>query len=71
MNNTVIKVTAIGTQTNVSTVFFDVPKMAIINILKIWTVLPDKKGSAIRDESGKNILFVQETPEQIYELMGL
>ena len=62
-----IKVTAIGYQTNIATTFLENPQTVLINSLKIWSIIPGKKGSEIKDESSRNTIIVKESIEEIYE----
>ena len=62
-----IKVTAIGYQTNIATTFLENPKTVLVNSLKIWSIIPGKKGSEIKDESSRNTIIVKESIEEIYE----
>lgn len=66
----IIKVTVLGFQTSVATTFFESPKISIFNSLKMWSAIPGKKGTELRDELGRNVLIVKETPEEIYELVN-
>lgn len=67
-----IKVTAIGCHTNIADITFDAPRVSLINPYKILWAIPQKgKGTELKmDDSGKSTLFVQETPEEIYELFN-
>lgn len=62
-----IKVTAIGYQTNIATTFLENPQTVLVNRLKIWSIIPGKKGSEIKDESSRNTIIVKESIEEIYE----
>ena len=62
-----IRVTAIGYQTNVATTFLENPQIVLINSLKIWSIIPGKKGSEIKDESGRNTIIVKESIDEIYK----
>lgn len=62
-----IKVTAIGYQTNIATTFLENPQTVLVNKLKIWSIIPGKKGSEIKDESSRNTIIVKESIEEIYE----
>ena len=62
-----IKVTAIGYQTNIATTFLENPQTVLVNRLKIWSIIPGKKGSEIKDESSRNTIIVKEPIEEIYE----
>ena len=62
-----IKVTAIGYQTNIATTFLENPQTVLVNSLKIWSIIPGKKGSEIKDESSRNTIIVKEPIEEIYE----
>ena len=62
-----IKVTAIGYQTNIATTFLENPQTVLVNSLKIWSIIPGKKGSEINDESSRNTIIVKESIEEIYE----
>lgn len=62
-----IKVTAIGYQTNIATTFLENPQTVLVNSLKIWSIIPGKKGSEIKDESSRNTIIVKESIEEIYE----
>lgn len=62
-----IRVTAIGYQTNIATTFLESPQTVLINSLKIWSIIPGKKGSEIKDESSRNTIIVKESIEEIYE----
>lgn len=65
-----IKVTAVGIKTNVSTNYFAEPLVTLVNPFKIFCVLPIKGGNTeVRDETGRNIIIVKETPDEIYELI--
>lgn len=63
-----IKVTALGYKNNISTVYFDSPQTVLVNPLKIWAVVPSKKGTEILDEGGRNTIIVSESSEEIYNL---
>ena len=62
-----IKLTAIGYQTNIATTFLENPQTVLVNRLKIWSIIPGKKGSEIKDESSRNTIIVKESIEEIYE----
>lgn len=62
-----IKVTAIGYQTNIATTFLENPQTVLVNRLKIWSIIPGKKGSEIKDESSRNTIIVKESIEEIYK----
>ena len=62
-----IKVTAIGYQTNIATTFLENPQTVLVNSLKIWSIIPGKKGSEIKDEFSRNTIIVKESIEEIYE----
>lgn len=62
-----IKLTAIGYQTNIATTFLENPQTVLVNSLKIWSIIPGKKGSEIKDESSRNTIIVKESIEEIYE----
>lgn len=70
MDNVLIKVTAIGYHSNVSTTYLESPKTTFVNSLKIWTIMPGNKGTEIRDESGRNVLIVKESLEELEELLN-
>lgn len=66
-----IKLTAIGCQTPVATQSFAESRTLLINPYKIMTVMANNKGiTELRDELGKNIILVKETPEEIYDLIN-
>lgn len=68
--NMLIKVTAVGIKTNISTNYFAEPLVTLINPFKIFCVIPVKGGNTeLRDESGRNIILVKETPEEVYKLI--
>lgn len=64
-----IKVTATSVRSSISTIYFSKPETILVNVYKIITVIPSKDGNTEihLDETGRNILYVTETPEQIYE----
>ena len=65
-----IKVTAVGIKTNISTNYFAEPLVTLVNPFKIFCAIPIKGGNTeLRDESGRNTIIIKETPDEIYKLI--
>ncbi len=71
MDKILIKLTATGYQNSAAYQSFATPRTLLINPYKIFRVMANNKGlTEIVDESGRNVIIVKETPEEIYELIN-
>ena len=71
MDSILIKLTAIGYQSSTAVQDFAEPKILLINPYKIFRIMTNKRGiTEVVDESGRSVIYVQESPEEIYEMLN-
>lgn len=70
MNKILIKLTAVGCVDSTVTQYFSKPRTLLLNTYKILKIMVNNRGvTEVTDESGRNTFYVQETPEEIYNLI--